>query len=267
MFISRLFTVVLVLASATFARADLQVFPTRVLLTESEKSGQIALRHKGDKAMRYRIDAVYYKMNKDGSMEKLADPAKGERTAIDYFRFSPRQVTLEPEIEQVVRILVRFPPELSEGEYYAHLYFEGIDEGDEKQVPVKSKTGAQMMLKARMAVAVPIIVRKGKPELKVALDGLKTVKSPDGHLSYTVEVNKTGAANLYGDFVVLHTPEGSDKSNVVGQANGVSSYIEKRVVTYPLSVSTLDKGKLTVEVREPVASGGKVLATATTDIK
>ena len=251
----------------SLAHADLQVFPTRVVLSDGEKTAQVSIRHRGEKPMRYRIDAVYYKMLPDGRMEQLKDLKGVADSGIEYFRFSPRQVTLEPNIEQVVRVLLRLPADAKDGEYRAHLYFEGMDEGDEKAVQGTTPTGASMMLKARMAIAVPVIIRKGAPELKVALANLKTVKGAGEQLMYSVDVTREGKANLYGDFLVFHKPTGSDKEALVSQANGVSSYIDKRTVSFPLTVTKLEKGTLRVEVRQPVSDGGKVIASASTDVK
>lgn len=263
----RLAIAITIVFSTARAMANLQVFPTRVVLSDQIKTAQISVRHRGAKKMRYRIDVVYYKMKPDGSMEQIKDVNAGEKTAAGYFRYSPRQVELEPNVEQVVRLLLRTPPELAEGDYRAHLYFEGMDEGDEQPVAATDPNGAQMLLKARIAVAVPVVVRKGKPRLTVELSNLKLNKSAQGPSSYSVEVTRTGDAFLYGDFFVYHTPAGGKTPVLVSQSNGVSSYIEKRTVSYPLTDQNLGKGELKVELREPSSDGGKVLATVSTELK
>lgn len=248
--------------SIHFAHADLQVFPTRVELSDTEKTGQISLRHKGTKAMRYRIETVFYQMRPDGGMEVVKDASKDPNSAVDFFRFSPRQVTLEPNVEQVVRILLRAPADLKEGHYYAHLYFEGMDDAEDKIIPETSPTGAQILLKARMAVAVPVVIKKGNPSQEIVLENLKVITVGD-KLSYSVDLERKGPAYFYGDFFVTFTPEGSTESQIVSEVSGVSSYLTKRSVSYPLTVSKLGKGSLKIEARESVSAGAKVLAQTT----
>lgn len=250
------------------AFANLQVFPTRVLLTDQQRSAQISLRHQGKVATKYKIEAVYYKMLPNGTMEKVSEPKKAEQTAVDFIRFSPRQVVLEPNIEQVVRILLRAPADLQEGEYRAHLYFEGFDEEEtvDKTRPVEGNT-AHMSLKAKMAVAVPVIVRKGNPTVQAELRNLKVAVDETGKLAYTVEMDRKGKSFIYGDLRVLFTPDGATSAKVVGEAIGVSSYIPTRTFTYPLTVETLGKGVLRVELNAPIADGGKSLAVTETALK
>jgi hypothetical protein len=262
-----LFSFFTALFFSIFAQADLQVFPTRILLSETERTAQISVRHRGAKTMRYRITTIYYKMNPDGSMEEVKDLTKADHPGMEYFRYSPRQVTLEPNIEQVVRVQLRLPGNVEDGEYRAHLHFEGMDESEDKPTAATTASGAQMMLKARMAVAVPIIVRKGKPDLKISLADLKMTHAPDGQLAYAVQVNREGKTNLYGDFLVYHTAPGSKERKLVSQATGVSSYIAKRTVSYPLTVPKIEGGTLTLEVKESVSDGGKTIASASTEIK
>ena len=388
---------------ATPAFAELQAVPSRILLTESDPTAQISIRERGEKAVRYRIEVAYYKMKKDGSIEQIPDPLLGFRSAADYFRFSPHQITLEPNVEQIVRLQMRLPeiklPEkLEDADYLAQINFETTEEGDPSAaatapstssksksetsrksaenkeapdtrvpaaaaavgaaigvvpepvptpapsasplptptassdlkpvdaevvvreqddsnsgsttsaegslreaasvtpsptplatpapeasapvptptptpaatpVPIPMKTvDPQASLKVHTVRSVPVIVRKGNPTAVIKLEGLKVVKQKDGSAGYSVEVVKTGNAVMFADFFLIFTSFAPDsKPVVVSQATGVPSYIDRRVVTYPLNTQTVENGTLTLEVRAPIPEGGKVLSSATLDLK
>src|SRR4051812_33665959 len=94
------------------AHATLQVFPTHVLLSDKNRTAQLALRHIGDAPAKYRISVVYYKMKPDGGMAIDKTPGPEDKFAEKYFRYSPRQVQLQPNVEQVVRVILRKPADL-----------------------------------------------------------------------------------------------------------------------------------------------------------
>jgi hypothetical protein len=244
------------------AHANLQVFPTRVVLTESAPAAQVSVRHKGDKVTNYKISVVFYEMKPDGTMQLVPDSKAIETSAINNIKFSPRRVTLRPNEEQVVRILSSHVSDLKEGEYRAHIYFESMDDIDDVPQAPTSGNSAQLFLKARMAVAIPVIIRRGVTDSKAELSDLGLKVQPDKSLAFSAELKKIGNRNLYGDFrIKWQKPSGEIVD--VGAINGVSSYLPQRNVTFPLTVQDPElykNGILQAEFHEPAADGGKLLA-------
>lgn len=249
------------------ASADLQVFPTRILLTEKNKTAQVSLRHRGSKPMKYRITTVFYKMSYDGSMTPVTPDPATDQSAIPHIQFSPRVVTLDPNLEQVVRVLFKPKKNLEAGEYRAHLFFEDMDEIVASDKPSDSKT-AQMTLKARLAIAVPVIVQKGNPKGSVELKDLKIIQLPDGKKAFSVEMIKAGPKNAFGDFRAYFTDQKGLKTDI-GSVNGVSSYIEKRRAIFPLDIPKgfeIKNGRFTIDYFESASNGGALQASANIQI-
>lgn len=257
-----LFCIQTIFASSAFA--SLQVFPLRVVLTDNNRNAQVSLRHKGNSKMKYRITTVYYEMLKDGSMRPLPDSSAVKDTAEKFFRFSPKQVLLEPDVEQIVRLSLRMPGDTPDGEYRVHLRFE--EESSAASQDAEGSQNAMLSLKAKMAVAIPIIVRKGRPSVSVKLEDLKFIKNKEKSFAFSVELTKEGTANAYGDFEVVSVDK-DDKQKVIGQINGVSSYIEKRLVSFPLAEEPSVPGKLILHYKKPVSDGGEIMATTQIDLK
>ena len=258
--------VLLSLAIGASAHASLQVFPTRVELSDAKRVANISLRHLGAKASAYRVTAVFYRMKEDGSLE-LADNATAEEHSLTKFlRFSPRQATIPPNLEQVVRVMFSGGA-LEEGDYRAHLHFEPADEDDAP--PVESKPGKiSLNLRSRVAVSIPVIFRKGNPTYTVALSDLSLTNN-DGKQGYLLTMTSTGKAFPYGDFEAFFTPKGSTKAEAVGTVKGVASYLPKRTVAYTLSSKISGPGTLRIEFHEPDTNGEgtKALATVETVVK
>ncbi len=214
--------------------------------------------------MQYRISTVYYKMEKDGAMTKVAEPKKEETFAGDLLRFSPKTVTLEPDVEQIVRVMLKLPAQLADGEFRAHLHFEGMDDAEDKNLIVETKESA-MNLKARMAIAIPVIVKKGTPTSTITFSDLKVIKTPNEKTKFSVTMKKDGSANAYGDLALVNVLK-SGKIKPVGEVNGISSYIAERTLSYPLNLGDVEAGTLKLIYKKPESEGGEQIATTETTI-
>ena len=237
-----IFTIFAILATvSTEARAALQVFPTRVLLTDKQKTGSVTLKHEGDSPARYKISAVFYRVEADGKMVKVEDPGLAERSLVSSVRFSPRAVTLQPGLQQVVRVLVR-APELAPGDYRAHIYFETADDDiDVSKDSAAAASGAKLdlTLKARVAIAVPIVFRHGSAQpATVKLSELKLTQEKPG-ASFSVRVARGGDSFAYGTLKAWFGGE------PVGHFKGISIYNAEQTFKFKLSAtSPLKGGKL-----------------------
>ena len=116
---------------------DLLVAPTRIVLTERTRTAEIALINTGTKTATYRISFRHMRMAEDGLLAEVTSP-DGERFADPFLLYTPRQVTLEPQIAQTVRIRLRLPEQTADGEYRSHLEFRGLPPA-ESTTPAASK--------------------------------------------------------------------------------------------------------------------------------
>ena len=109
---------------STAVRADLQVFPTRLVMSDQKRVVNLSLRHLGDKPGTYRVSAIFFRMKENGSMDPVNDPTEAERSLVKHLKFSPRQITISPNSEQVIRVMFSGPGKLVEGDHRAHLHIE-----------------------------------------------------------------------------------------------------------------------------------------------
>lgn len=250
-----------------FANASLQIHPTRVILNGGERVAQVTIEHRGDRPETYRISTMFYKMSEDGSMTPTLTPEEADRSAHKYIRFSPKKVTLEPFKEQVVRILLRNPGAIPETDLRTHLYFRPSDE-----VPKTDKSSddnkTQMSLKAKVAVAIPVIVKNKKSydyDKTLKLQNLKIKKGEKPE--FTVEILNDSDNFIHGNFRLYYQKD--DKKYLISRVNGVSVYTNKRTAKYQIKMPDsvkLESGKVSLELKLPSSEGGGTIASTSVNL-
>ncbi len=219
------------------SQANLQVFPTRLALSDSQRVGTFSVRHLGDKPQKYKAKVVFYRMFEDGSMsEQVEKPNESEKSLIDHVKITPRSVKLIPNVEQVMRILVVPKKELPEGDYRAHIYFEPDDEViDEADVKNQSNKSVTMNIRAKIAVAVPVVYRRGQASATFGIDDLKLVSSPKGGPKFSLYITRKGNAFGYGSLVLSLIPK-KGKAVEIGRVSGLAVYVDRRQAQFPVQI-------------------------------
>jgi hypothetical protein len=255
------------------AAAQLMVYPTRMVLENSQRAGQLEIVNNSARTITYRVTLVNRRMDENGKFLPAETPATGEQFADRMLSYSPRRVTLAPGAGQVIRIMVRKPADLAAGEYRSHLLF------DEQPEPV-GRTSAEatgektsdigVSLTALVGISVPIIVRVGENPASVTLGNLELVTTAAGQpASVSVDVQRSGMQSCYGDLTASFTPAGGAALEL-GRANGVAVYTPNalRHVRIPLSLPTglvFAKGTVTVSYHErPERRGASVVEASLT---
>lgn len=251
---------------------NLTISPTRLVFEGRTRSEVITLVNNGSEPAIYRISVIEMKMRNDGGFERLpeeADPS-AVQSAKGLFRYAPRQVNLQPGQTQSIRILLRKPPELPEGEYRSHVFIQAIPtEGAGRSV--ENLGGSQDLsinLTIIPAVTLPVIVRHGNLSATASLSdfslGPVSQENPTPAVSFTI--NRTGARSLYGDLTATYYPSGRNNGIVVSQIKLLAVYVPNtaRAVVMPLTLPEgveLAGGKIKVTFTTPPKEGAVELAT------
>lgn len=167
---------------ATLCRAqgigDLAVSPTRVLFEGRTRTAEVTLTNKGRVPATYRVSFTHTRMDESGNVTECAKEP-GQVTAEDLVRYSPREVTLAAGVSQVVRIQLRKPEGLADGEYRSQMLFRGVPPPQE-MVPAGVDNGKEEMtisIRPIFGLSIPIGVRHGETSCKVGLADL-AVEAP-----------------------------------------------------------------------------------------
>lgn len=263
----------LLLVLALPAHADLMLYPTRIVFEKNQRAAQIELINNGSKPATYRIALVNRRMTEAGQFEVADTPAPDERFANDMLRFSPRQVTLQPGTVQTVRVMLRKPAELAEGEYRSHLQFDKLPdvEGSTSiEHQGQADKGIGIVLNALVGASVPVIVRHGSTGAKVSLGHLALQRDDAQHPVLKLQFEREGSSSVYGDLSVTFTPRGG-KPQTVGEVGGIAVYTPNRVRHAALQLQvpagmTLAQGTFDVSYRDRPEAGGTLLAQANLEL-
>lgn len=252
------------------AFAGLMLHPTRIVFDKNMRAAQVELINDGKEPASYRISLVNRRMTDNGQFEAIDTPAPGEQFAEPMLRFSPRQITLQPGTSQTVRVMLRKPADLAEGEYRSHLQFERLPDVDGN---AGGEPGADKDIGVRLdtlvGASIPIIVRHGNTSATVHLSGL-ALREEAGQPALALQFEREGNSSVYGDIKVSFTPHGA-APQTLAQVGGIAVYTPNAVrnAVVPLRVpagTQLAHGTLEVSYRDRPEAGGKLIAQAALEL-
>lgn len=252
------------LPGVSHAQGDLLVAPTRVAINGSGNA-EVVLSNIGDKPATYRIALELRRMDESGDFldVEVPDANAMERAALEMVRFAPRRVTLLPGQPQAVRISVRPPEGLPDGEYRVHMSFRaipGASAPDSEEPEAAPAAGVSIKLTPIYGITIPVFVRSGRLEAKASIQDARLVKV-ENHTFLEVDMGRTGNRSVYGELIGRNA-----RGDVIFSLRGIAVYpeVEHRKVHVPLNAEQLAKvrGPVRIEYRELPENGGALLADA-----
>lgn len=207
------------------SRADLTIMPLRVVFNDRDRTFDMTLANSSDKTNTYRVEWSFNRMREDGGYDKLESPLNPEFDFVKNVVFSPRQVTIAPGNRQSVRLSVRRPAELPEGEYRAHLTFRRLADTDRSTR--KPDQGVALKIGVNMGFSVPVIVRVGAYDAQATISDIQllppAVAGQNNRIS--LNLNRTGKHSITGRVIVFWTPPGGQEEQI-GILNNINVFTE-----------------------------------------
>ncbi|MFO7592974.1 MAG: molecular chaperone [Pseudomonadota bacterium] len=235
------------------ADANLMVTPSRVVFEERTRSAQVTLLNKGDETGTFRISFIRRQMTESGRFVEAEEDETGLYSDA-MVRYSPRQITLPPGQPQVVRLMLRKPRDLEEGEYRSHMLFQSIPDASKSSLEsamAAEQQGISVEIIPIVGISIPVIVRHGRLESEVRLENprLIPVEGAMNGPQVALEMHRNGNRSVYGDFRAILTPKGDGEPLTVGRVNGVAVY----------TPNTLRRFSLPLNIPRDIAMEGGVL--------
>lgn len=230
---------------------DLIVTPTRLLLDDKSRSGDVTLVNRGASPIRYRLSLVDMAMDERGALRRIPS---SENSAASMLRLSPREIVLEPGASQRIKILVTFPSGMPEREIRSHLAFEPISTPTKQHLqPLVDTTSLRINFEVRSVITIPVIARHGTLS---AVANIDQIRLNDQTLNF--RLSRTGSRTVRGDLNVVFKPDKGVSVNLARIA-GLPVYFPNtsRQVSVRLErdVRTLGKGSIEVVFTEPRSKG------------
>jgi hypothetical protein len=268
---------------------NLLVTPPRLVLEGNVRNAHFTLINTGPSPALFRVSIVHMKWNEQGQFVAVTEPGDEEKLAESLFRFSPRQVLLDPQMGQTVRIQVRVPSGLPHGEYHVHLNFQGVPmtSSGPADVPKPSavpeappvaapapvppgpeESGLRISLRALFGINIPVFFRYGSLPLTVTLTRLEllppTATEP---ARLSLRINRDGERSCTGSFTVTWIPR-TGAQRVVGSSKWVGVWAGSPSLDYAVPLEQagpdpLNGGLLQVTYVDADKPNGRLLAQAT----
>ena len=247
-------------AAPTLAQGDLLVAPTRVIISQGGSS-EVILSNIGSEPATYRISVELRRMTEDGDFHEVkeADATPAELAALQMITYAPRRITLLPGQPQSVRISIRPPEGLADGEYRVHLNFRAVPPALKPEAAAaEAASGVSIKLTPVYGITIPVFVRRGRLDATATVANAHLVTEPAG--SYVeLDLTRSGQRSVYGE-VIGKSPRGE----VLFDLRGIAVYpeITHRKVQVPMNALQLTKlhGPVKIEYRELPENGGALIA-------
>lgn len=266
-FITSLSLAALVAVAPAQAAGDLLVAPTRVVL-DGARGTEVILNNIDSETATYRVSLEIRRMNADGTLDEI-EPEKAtaaEQQALSMITYAPRRVELAPNQPQAIRIGLRAPADLPDGEYRVHMLFRAIPNARPVTETQQAESGLSIALTPIYGVTIPVIIRKGALKATAAIGDARIDRS-GSQPELSMSLSREGARSTYGRIRVLKP----GKSAPVFEVRGVAVYPEvaKRSVSFPIDAQLAAQlaGPATVQYLEEADAGGRVIAETQTVIR
>lgn len=217
---------IVVFSTINQAYANLLITPTRVEFSDRDRSAKVSLVNTSKETKTYKI---YWREQYQDQNGKYVPFKAGERefpSAARMLRYSPRQVTLKPGERQHVRLGLRRPKDLSEGEYRSHLVFDA--QPNKAQLAKKENKGG-IELHLNLSFSIPVMVREGKVDVQSSVGNVDMVtRERDGKV-YTgayIDINRGGKFSTFGNVKVFWKDTNSNMERLIGVQNNIAIYPE-----------------------------------------
>lgn len=220
-------------AAPANAANDLLVAPTRLEFDNRSRSTEVLLSNIGAKPATYRISLVVRRMTPDGKLDDVETPNDIEQRTLDMISYAPRRVVLEPNQPQSIRVAVRKPADLADGEYRVHMMFRAVPEANPVVAATEAPTESfAIQLIPIYGITIPVIVRSGALKAEAEIRAPR-IERENGREMVAFELARSGDRSTYGEVRVLKP----GRAEPIIQARGIAVYTEvaSRKVLLPVS--------------------------------
>jgi hypothetical protein len=215
-------TIASLVATPTNA-GSLLLAPTRLLFEGGARAQELTIMNQSDDVQTYRMRLEDRLVKADGEFDVITDPT-GTIAASQMLRLSSRQVTVGPRESATVRVLLRKPPALSNGEYRSHLIVTELPSVSSPETITNAGDGITVGITTIFGISIPVMVRSGETSARLSVPTIKRVGVPDQPNldNLQISLQSTGNRSMFVNVKVL--PARQRRGTPIVEARGVAVY-------------------------------------------
>jgi hypothetical protein len=173
LFSTLVFSVIAALGAVGVGYTEQVMFisPLRVELKPTEDVAVVTVTNKSDKVKYYQVLLSDQAMVSDTTTVEVESFPYSAKKMV---RFMPRRFDLQPGQRRVIRVMVRRPADLADGDYHTHMLFEEDTEA-RKAVASAAASGTvpegsiKFQVEAVYSAAIPVVVQHGSVSSSIQL--------------------------------------------------------------------------------------------------
>ena len=245
----------------------LRITMKRVIFEGPKRTEVLTIINNTTEEQVYRLGWRDMRMTEDSSLRALdeGDSREGLQPAAQMIRFAPRRVVLPPGRTQQVRLMLRRPRDLADGEYRSHFWIQPEEQAATFDPDAQSQANAKgqaIQIKMLTGLTLPVFVRAGDMKVSGRIENARLTTQKDRPaVSYTL--HREGNRSLYGDVEV--TCQAGGQEVVAASIRGIAVYteVDKRNITNVLNAMpqggcTNMKVTYTATEDDPLFQGGVI---------
>lgn len=189
--------------------APIALSTTLLKVDARSRTATVSVANRTGANQRYRVSVIDMVMKADGTVKAIAEGEQGHaRSAKDWVLATPSSISLTPGGSQNIRLLIRRPKGLTDGEYRAHLMISQEPPADIagglKEDQTSKRSGLELNIVTVYSTTIPVVVQHGEQQSGASIT--KARFDADGR-DLTLGIKRSGNASFRG-FVMLQN-EGS----------------------------------------------------------
>tara|TARA_R110002124_G_scaffold89216_2_gene228289 strand:+ start:372 stop:1223 length:852 start_codon:yes stop_codon:yes gene_type:complete len=185
------------------------ISPHRVDIAPDGRIQELNVANKSDVPRRYDLQIINQVMTESGVTERRDT---FEYSAEKMLKFTPKRFTLEPGERQVIRVMVRRPKDLADGDYHSHLLFREVPLRNQERDGSGSdgKQKASFEIQALYGVAVPIVIQHGTVNSSMDIVSAALAKNEQGNAGLGITFSRSGNGEAAAHLSVVHRLPGKE---------------------------------------------------------
>lgn len=178
------------------------IAPTTVFIDARVRSAELQLSNPGTQPVEVSIGSLFFGYPVSDSagafeLKSVEHPDSTMPSAAGWIQAYPRIVTLSPRGQQVVRLLVRPPANLKDGEYWARLTVSARSQAPAASM-AKDSNGVSIGLNLEVRTIIPVLYRKGVVQTGVRVDSVSLSRGKGDSLDAHLHLVRTGNSAFLG---------------------------------------------------------------------
>jgi hypothetical protein len=238
--------------AAPATSGDVNLTPRRLVFGPRDRGvKEITVFNRTNGTATYTIALTDQAMTTDGEIVAAGKAPAAEqarlKSAMDFIRYSPRQMVLGPHESQTVRLQARPPAGEAPAEYRTHFSVTATPPPDTGVDIAAAAAGTQSnQLQVRITpvygIMIPIIIRTGDLSEQTSISNAHLVEA-QGKRAIGFTIHRSGGRSVYGGIDVFLEGSGSPKKIAGIRGLGVYTEIDHRDVVIPIDADAPAVGR------------------------